>query len=309
MRKKLRIGFTTFLCITCFYFMSCENQVKKSSKKLTVVATTGMIADVVSNIGSDHVEVISLMGPGIDPHLYKASAGDVKKLSSADLILYNGLHLEAKMGEVLEKMETDIQTIAVANSIDPSLLLADPEYKNAHDPHVWFDVSLWKYVALGIRNALIKAEPENEQVYKAGYAEYIKKMDELDQYVKVEAAKIPAQQRVLITAHDAFGYFGQAYGFKVKGLQGISTVAEAGTSDVQKLSDYITQNKIKAVFIESSVPRKNVEALQAAVKARGFHVKIGGELFSDAMGDKGTEEGTYLGMVKHNIDTIVGALK
>lgn len=282
---------------------------EKDSGKLQVLTTIGMIGDVAKNIGGDVIDVVSLMGPGVDPHLYKASAGDVQRLSDAELILYNGLHLESKMGEIIEQMGSRKTTIAVTRNILESSLISDENNDKAFDPHVWFDVRLWKIAALEIKQALVSADPDNKEVFEKNYKEYSTKLDELHEYVRIRAAEVKKEQRVLITAHDAFGYFGEAYGFEVRGLQGISTAAEAGAGDVKGLADYIADNKIKALFIESSVPRRNVEALQAAVKDRGFSVEIGGELFSDAMGDPGTLKGTYLGMVRHNIDTIVEALK
>jgi manganese/zinc/iron transport system substrate-binding protein len=279
-----------------------------SAGRIRVVTTIGMITDLVANIGGDRVSLTGLMGPGVDPHLYKASEGDVTTLSEADVIFYNGLHLEARMGEVLEQMNGRIRTVAVTSRIDESLLLSPSDFEGAHDPHVWFDVTLWMKAAELIRDTLAEVDPDNASLYHANAKTYLAKMEALHEYVLKEAARVPAQQRVVITAHDAFKYFGRAYGFDVRGLQGISTASEAGTADVQALADFIAQNEIPAIFVESSVPVRNIEAVQAAVRAKGFEVTIGGELFSDAMGDMGTEEGTYLGMVRHNVDTIVRAL-
>jgi len=279
-----------------------------STRQVRVVTTIGMITDVAQNVGGERVSVTGLMGPGVDPHLYKASEGDVGRLSEADMILYNGLHLEAKMGEVLEQMGGRTKTVAVTGGIDEALLLSPPEFEGAHDPHVWFDVTLWMQAAETIRDALIELDPGSADLYRANAQAYLAKLAELQAYVQEQTARVPEQQRVLITAHDAFNYFGRAYGFEVRGLQGISTATEAGTGDVQALADFIADSQIPAIFVESSVPVRTIEAVQAAVQARGFQVKIGGELFSDAMGDRGTEEGTYIGMVRHNVDTIVGAL-
>ena len=279
-----------------------------SERQVRVVATTGMIADIARNVGGERVQVTTLMGPGVDPHLYKASEGDVSRLTEADLILYNGLHLEAKMAEVLEQMSGQINTVQVTGGIDESLLLSPPEFEGAHDPHVWFDVTLWMRAVEAVRDALIEMDPGSAALYRANAEEYLAELEELQAYVVEQTARVPEQQRVVITAHDAFNYFGRAYGFEVRGLQGISTATEAGTGDVQALADFIVENEIPAIFVESSVPVRNIEAVQAAVKAKGFEVGIGGELFSDAMGDRGTEEGTYIGMVRHNVDTIVGAL-
>ena len=277
--------------------------------KLKIVATIGMIADVANNVGGENVEVVGLMGPGVDPHTYKASAGDVTRMSEADLILYNGLHLEGAMSEVLQKVGQRANTYAVAEAVDESRLLSSADYEGAHDPHIWFDVSIWMKAVEGIRDRLIELDSDNQEAYQDNADKYLEEMKELHQYVLDRASSVPENQRVLITAHDAFNYFGRAYGFEVRGLQGISTASEAGTADVQNLSEFIATNQIPAIFVESSVPVRNIEAVQAAVKSRGFGVKIGGELFSDAMGTSGTPEGTYLGMVRHNIDTIVSSLK
>jgi manganese/zinc/iron transport system substrate-binding protein len=212
------------------------------------------------------------------------------------------------MGEVLEKMGGRIRTAAGAEVIDASQLITAQDYADAHDPHVWFDVTLWMDVVAEIRNTLVELDAAHADTYNANASSYLAELERLHAYVQEQADRIAPGSRVLITAHDAFGYFGKAYGFEVLGLQGISTVAEAGARDVQDLADLIAGRRIPAVFVESSVPRKNVEALQAAVRARDFQVEIGGELFSDAMGSPGTVEGTYLGMVRHNIDTIVDAL-
>lgn len=269
---------------------------------LLVVATTGMIGDAATVIGGKRVRVETLMGPGVDPHLYKASAGDVTRLSKADLILYNGLHLEAKMADVFSQMGRRRPTRAVAEAIPDDRILGFGN--GGHDPHVWFDVGLWMIVCRDIRDGLIALDPDHKALYQSNHAAYQAALETLDQEVKDILAVIPKDRRVLITAHDAFGYFGRAYGFTVKGLQGVSTVSEAGTRDLQNLADFIAEKKIPAMFVESSVPRRNLEALQAAVSSRGFQVAIGGELFSDAMGNEGTPEGTYLGMVRHNARTI-----
>jgi manganese/zinc/iron transport system substrate-binding protein len=279
-----------------------------SGRQIRVVTTIGMITDVAQNVGGERVSVSGLMGPGIDPHLYKASEGDVSSLSEADVIFYNGLHLEAKMGEVLEQMGSRIKTVAVTSEIDESLLLSPPEFEGAHDPHIWFDVALWMKAVEVVRDTFIEVDPGSADLYRANAEEYLASLEELQAYVQEQTARVPEQQRVLITAHDAFNYFGHAYGFEVRGLQGISTATEAGTGDVQDLAEFIAVNEIPAIFVESSVPVRNVEAVQAAVQAKGFEVSIGGELFSDAMGNPGTEEGTYTGMVRHNVDTIVAAL-
>lgn len=271
--------------------------------------TTGMIADAVRNVGGDLVEATALMGPGIDPHLYKPSAGDINRLGDAGIIFYNGLELEGRMGDTLAGMNrSGTLTVPVAESVPEELLLPSQDYPDQFDPHVWFDVTLWKYVVEAIAAALSEHAPDGSETFRANADTYLSHLDELDAYVLEQAGRVPEAQRVLVTAHDAFGYFGARYGFDVRGLQGLSTASEAGAGDIQDMAEFITAQEIRAIFVESSVPPATIEALQEACRSRGWDVQIGGELYSDAMGDDGTEEGTYIGMVRHNIDTIVPAL-
>lgn len=279
-----------------------------SGRKIRAVATTGMIADLLGEIGGGRLQVTALMGPGVDPHLYKASEGDVIRMASADVIFYNGLHLEGKMAEVFERMGRRVRTFAVADGIPRERLLSPPEFAGAYDPHVWFDVSLWMEAAAHAAEALMQIDPAHAETYRGNASAYLKRLSDLDGYVRAQASRVPPGQRVLITAHDAFNYFGRAYGFEVRGLQGISTVAEAGTADIQALARLIREHRIPAVFVETSVPVRYIEALQEAVEAGGFRLRIGGSLYSDALGDPGTPEGTYIGMVRYNVDTIVAAL-
>ena len=276
--------------------------------KYRVVTTIGMITDIVKSVGGDRVEVLGLMGPGVDPHLYQASARDVQKLYSARIIFYNGLHLESKMGDVLAKMSGNTKTVAVTDDVDRSLLLTPPEFEGQYDPHLWFDVTLWMKAVGRVRDVLSEFDPDNTLMYWSNAERYFAKLAELHEYVKAQVERVPSEQRVLVTAHDAFNYFGKAYGFEVRGLQGISTATEAGIADVQELATFIAERRIPAIFVESSVSSRSLEAVKASVKSKGFDVKIGGELFSDAMGNEGTPEGSYIGMVRHNIDTIVKAL-
>ena len=276
---------------------------------IQVTTTVGMINDIVKNVGGTHVETQALMGAGVDPHLYKATPGDLKKLNGADVIFYNGLHLEGKMADILEKLETRKPSIAVVGALPKDELLkfeAAPEFP---DPHVWFDVKKWIFATTAVRDELVEFDAVNADEYKKNADEYIAKLETLDAYAKAQLATIPRDRRVLVTAHDAFNYFGRAYDLDVVGLQGISTASEASLRDVQRVVDELVKRKIKAVFVESSVPKRNIEAVVKGAKARGQDVRIGGELYSDAMGKDGTPEGTYDGMVRHNVDTIVGALK
>lgn len=279
-----------------------------------MVATTTMLTDLAHQIGGDKVDITGLMGPGIDPHLYQASAGDVSLLQNSDVIIYNGLHLEGKMGELFEKLGKDShRVICIQDGLDKSKLLPwedeEDEDAGAYDPHIWFDVTLWENAARGVATGLAKADPDNQEFYEKNLQNYLLVLADTDHYIQDRANELPDAQRVLITAHDAFQYFGKAYCFQVRGLQGVSTDAEAGTSDVSQLADFIAQRQIKAIFVESSVPPKTIDALQAAVKAKGFDVAIGGELYSDSLGDKSDGHETYVATVKANIDTIVDALK
>jgi manganese/zinc/iron transport system substrate-binding protein len=278
--------------------------------RLAVVATTTIVGDLVDAIGGDDVTLEVLMGPGVDPHLYKPSAGDVRRMASARAIFLNGLHLEGKMGEVLEEMgQRGVPTAAIAECI-PEARLIDSSAAGAglHDPHVWFDVGLWMVAAECARDALVEMDPANADRYRERAEAYLTELKNLDAWVRDRIETLPTERRVLVTAHDAFSYFGRAYGFEVRGLLGISTAAEAGTADVQRLAEFIAERRIPAIFVESSVPPRYVEALRQAVVARGFDVTIGGSLYSDALGDPGGPAATYVGTVRSNVETIVSAL-
>ena len=304
-----RYAFWPLLILTLLLVACGGNAVAdQADGRLYVVTTTAHVGDAARRVGGEHVRVDSLMGPGTDPHLYLASIGDVDKLRNADVVLYNGLFLEAQLEDVLEQLAEHKTVVPAAGGIDPAELLPSANYADEFDPHIWFDVTLWMQVVAQVRDTLMAADPANAAAYKANAAAYLAELVALHAYVTEQAARVPTEQRVLVTAHDAFSYFGRAYGFEVRGLQGISTASEAGTADVQQLANFIAERQIPAVFIESSVPVRNVEAVQAAVRDRGFDVVVGGQLFSDALGDAGTPEGTYLGMVRYNIDTIVAAL-
>jgi len=308
----MRSKFTIYLLIALVLvsLIGCAGQPSSTEDdgRIKVVTTIGQLTDTVSIVGGDLVNVTGLMGPGIDPHLYVATESNVGLLQEAEIIFYNGLFLEAQMNDILEQLAKNKHVVPVGENIPTDKLLDSPIYQDEHDPHIWFDVSIWMQVVEVVRDTLSEYDPENSTTYQENAAAYLLELENLHAYVLDQASKIPEEKRVLITAHDAFNYFGQAYGFEVLGLQGISTAAEAGTGDVQTLAEFIVEHQIPAIFIESSVPVRNIEALQAAVASRGFQVEIGGELFSDAMGNVGTFEGTYIGMVSHNIDTIASAL-
>lgn len=289
--------------------LSCKTE-KEENGKLNVVTTTTMLTDLVQHIGGEYINLQGLMGAGVDPHLYKASAGDVTKLSNADIIFYNGLHLEGKLVEVFEKMNVDVVTqVPLGESLDKNTLIGSDYFASNYDPHVWFNIQYFKQFAQEVMNTLSRKDPQHVENYKANAEAYIEKLDTLEAEIKATIETLPKEKRILVTAHDAFNYFGKSYGFEVVGLQGLSTATEAGVQDVQRLSQFIIDKKVKSIFVESSVPRRTIEALQAAVQSKGNEVTIGGSLYSDALGNTGTEEGTYIGMFRYNVNTIVEALR
>ncbi len=279
-------------------------QAVASDAPLKVVATTGMIADTAMRIGGDAVEVKALMGPGVDPHSYRQTRTDIVAMAKADLVLWNGLYLEAQMEEVLEDLASRTTVRAVGEAIPVEMRLAHDTYKNRFDPHVWMDSSLWRIVALDVRDALIEAAPEHRAEFEANAEAFLGEIDALVEYSKKVLATVPEGARVLVTAHDAFNYFGEAFGFEVVGIQGISTESEAGLNRTTELVDMLVERGISSVFVESSVSDRSVRALVEGAAARGREVRIGGELYSDAMGKPGTYEGTYIGMIDHNVTTI-----
>lgn len=299
------------LLIASICLVSCAHDEVAHNGKIKIVTTTQMIKDVVENIGGDKVEVISLMGPGVDPHLYKATQGDLEKLSHADIIFYNGLHLEGKMQNVFERMSKTKSVVAVAQDIkeDDLILLAQKGNEVVHDPHIWHSVALWKQVLFPIQKTLSEFDNSNNDYFEANEKELSGQLQNLNNEIKETIAKIPKEQRLLITSHDAFNYYGRDYDIEVKGLQGISTVAEVGIKDVTEMVDLLVKRKVKAVFVESSVPKKPLEAVIQGCKQKGHAITIGGTLYSDAMGNNDTEEGTYIGMIKYNTNTIYEALK
>jgi len=288
---------------------SCKKEAKKNGK-LQVVTTTTMITDLVKNIGGDKIDVQGLMGAGVDPHLYKASEGDVSKLFNADVIVYNGLHLEGKLEDVFEKMrQQNKKTIAVSDAIDKNTLIGSEYFASNYDPHIWFDITNWEIITQYIIDKFCELDVDNSETYKINGANYLKKLASLKIVITEEVNSLPLEKRILVTAHDAFNYFGKEFQFNVVGLQGLSTATEAGVKDVQRLASFIEEKNVNAIFVESSVPKRTVEALQEAVRAKGKEVAIGGTLYSDALGSIGTMEATYIGMYKHNVKIIVSSLK
>lgn len=305
--KKITLLYITIL------ILSCNTQGKKkraNNEKLNVVTTTTMITDMVKNIGGDAIAVQGLMGSGVDPHLYKASEGDVSKLFNADVVFYSGLHLEGKLVEVFEKMERrNAKTYAIAEILDKNKLIGSEYFASNYDPHVWFDIDFWKEMTVFTTEKLKELDPTNTQLFEKNSKIYVQQLDALQTEVKERINSLPKEKRILVTAHDAFNYFGKAFHFQVVGLQGLSTATEAGVQDVQKLAKFIIEKDVKAIFVESSVPKRTIAALQASVRSKDHEVSIGGTLYSDALGSSGTVEGTYLGMFRYNVTTMVNALK
>lgn len=309
--KKMNLTIILSLIMMFFIMLiSCGKLKEKphSTGKIRVTTTTTMLTDLVKTIGGDKVEVTGLMGEGVDPHLYSASAGDIEKLANADVIVYGGLHLEGKMTDVFEKLSTlDKAILNVGSKLDKKKVhLIDGK---TPDPHVWFNTEMWETEARAVAVELGKFDAKNKDYYMKNFENYKIKLDELTNYVKKRIEEIPPKSRVLVTAHDAFNYFGEQFGLEVRAIQGVSTDSETGTKNISDLANFIAERNIKAVFVESSVPKKSIEALQEAVKARGKEIKIGGELYSDSLGDKQHNAETYIKTVKANADTIVNALK
>lgn len=279
---------------------------------VSVVTTTNFITDAVREVGGDRVTVKGLMGAGVDPHLYKASAGDVNDLRDADAIFYGGLYLEAKMQEVFEELADSKPVFAVTDRMPRERLLAPPNGApegEEYDPHVWFDVSLWKYAVEEIRDDLIEVDPAGEAGYRRNASRYLKQLEALDRETERKLASIPASRRVLVTSHDAFRYLGRRYELDVAAVQGLSTAAEATTDDIERVAKVVADRGVKAVFVESSVPPQTVNAVLAAANREGGDAAVGDELYSDAAGQDGTFEGTYRGMVESNIDKLVKGLR
>ena len=308
MKNQHFLVFAFFLVLLSCNEQNSDGNKAGNSGKIKIVCTTGMITDLVKTIGGDRVEVIGLMGPGVDPHYYKASQGDIQKLGSADVIFFNGLFLEGKMEEIFEKMARKKKVVAVSQNVSQDKLRKPPEFDGNYDPHIWFDVSLWQTTIDVVISTLSAIDPEGADYYAPNGKAYFAQLDSLHQWVKQQIATIPKAHRVLVTAHDAFGYFGLAYDIEVVGLQGISTVAEYGVNDVSRIVDLVVSRNVKAIFVESSVPQRSINAVREGCRARGFEVIIGGTLYSDAMGAAGSGADYYIGMVQSNVNTIVSAL-
>jgi manganese/zinc/iron transport system substrate-binding protein len=306
-----RLSTLILLCVGLILIASgcvTKTDAATSDGKIKAVATVGMVGDIVRTIGGSHVTVTQLMGSGVDPHLYKPTRDDVATILSGDIVFYSGLMLEGKMTTTLEKLSQRQQVVAVTDSIPRDRLQAATEEGEHYDPHVWMDVELWSFACDAVVEALCKHDPAHESDYRANHAAYKTQLNVLHQYGLAQLKTVPQSSRMLVTSHDAFNYLGKAYGIDVVGIQGFSTESEAGLQHINSLVDLLVSRNVKAVFVESSVSQKNILAVIDGAKSRGHAVSIGGELFSDAMGSNGTYEGTYIGMIDHNITTLVRAL-
>lgn len=309
MSELIKKSFFTVFFLFSLFLAACSDssssQASSNEGKIKIVTTIAQIGNPLSVIGGDRVEVESLMGPSVDPHLYNATHSDITKIEKADLVFYNGLNLEANMVEIFNKIGKTKPVLAVGETISEELLLYDED--NNIDPHLWFDIDLWKQAIEAAVEELKEYDPDEAEFFEENKQAYFAELDEL----KKEAEKlleIPESKRILVTAHDAFGYFGNAYDMKVVGLQGLSTDSEIGVSDIQETIDIVAEYQVPAVFVESSISEDSINAVIEGAKSKGIDLALGGELFSDAMGEAGTEEGTYIGMYRHNVNTIYGAL-
>lgn len=302
----MKIIFSWVLC--CSVILSCRLDSTMSNSEFTIVCTTGMIGDAVQEILGPEIKVHRLMGPGVDPHLYKPSPDVVNLLKEADLIVHNGLHLEGKMGEIFNTLAQEKIVLQISDGLPSERLLLATGENTGIDPHIWFDVSLWREGVAYLGAELAKISTFNPEEVGQNTAVYLQALDELHRWVSEKISQIPRSKRVLITSHDAFQYFGRAYDIEVRGLQGISTVAEFGLKDITDLVQFIVTRRIPAVFVESSVSDKSMQAVREGCKTKGLDLKIGGTLYSDAMGPEDQPEGKYIGMVHHNVNTIYNAL-
>ncbi|NGP44793.1 zinc ABC transporter solute-binding protein [Bacillaceae bacterium SIJ1] len=306
--------FKLFIPALLLFLAACGGAASETSgetsgdQPISIVTTIAQIGEPLQDIGGDLVSVKSIMGPGVDPHTFQATQSDIATLSKADIVFYGGLNLEGQMNEVFEQIGASIPVVAVSESIPKDQLLDDPEAAGAPDPHVWFDIDLWKIALESAVDELKEYAPEHAETFEQNKVAYFESLDELKNESQELLTKIPEEKRYLVTAHDAFNYFGRAFDIDVIGLQGLSTEDEIGISDIEDTVDTIVEAKVPAVFIETSVSEKNINSVIEGAKSKGLEVQLGGELFSDAMGEAGTAKGTYLGMYRHNVETIASAL-
>lgn len=306
--KKFPILFIISIMVISLIFIMNHNPFKALKKSFHVTCTTTFLADAVKHIAGNTVQITTLMNPGIDPHLYKATEQDMHAIAQADLIFYHGLHLEGKMAELFKAMQHYKKTFAACNTLDCKSLLST-EYDHCYDPHIWFSIPLWLTVVQNLSTILSNQLPHHANLYRKNADDYCLRLKETHEYICNKTQEIPSSQRVLITAHDAFGYFGKTYGFTVIGLQGISTDADISTACVQEIATYIVKHNVETIFTELGIPRKSIQALEQAVARFNKKVFIGPELYTDSLGDSASPASTYIHMMRYTIDTLVTALK
>ena len=306
--RPSRIVWPALFCLLgIFWTTAPATAAYKGPYPYRAATTVGMVADIVKNVAADKAKVTNIIGSGVDPHVFNPTRSDVAVLLKSDIVFYAGLLLEGQMADILVKVSRKRPVYAVTELLSTDYLLED-EATSHSDPHVWMDVQGWMKAVEVVRNALSEFDPPHAELYRANAAAYMQQLDKLDRYAHQVMSTIPDRQRVMVTAHDAFSYMGRAYNIEVMGIQGLSTESEAGLKDINRIVDELVRRKIPAVFVETSVSDKNVKALLEGAASRGHSVRIGGELFSDAMGQSGTYEGTYIGMIDHNVTTIARAL-
>ncbi len=310
--RQISVWIASILCLVssgCDRPASSPPDAREKPSKFRVVTTTGMVTDVTRQVVGQRGEVFGLIEAGVDPHLFKPTRGHAKQLHIADIVFHSGLMLEGRMGESFTQLQRSGKPVfAVTEALDKEFLFSPPNFAGHYDPHVWMDVKAWSLCVDHIASSMAKFDAEHAEEYRTNAKAYREELSKLDDYVRGVIESIPESQRVLVTAHDAFEYFSRAYGIKVKSVQGVSTEAEAGVNDVNQLVDFLVERKLPAIFVESSVNAKNIQAVIEGAKSRGVTVQVGGELFSDAMGAEGTYEGTYIGMIDHNATLIARAL-
>lgn len=307
--RKL-IAATLFLWVLLMGCNTTENKTTTAEdKKLKVVCTTSIIADVLKNVAQDKIELQALMGYGVDPHLYKATQGDLETLQEADIVFYNGVHLEGRMGDVLEKLAKKKTVLPISKGFSESKLINNSDFTDGHDPHIWFDIDIWKSVTSYMTETLTKEDKQNAETYKTGEKKYIARLDSLDKSIANQVQQIADSNRIIITSHDALNYYSRKYDFKMRSLQGSSTAAEFGLKDISNLVDFIVEHKLKSIFAENIVSPQALEAVIKGCADKGHTVTIGGKLYSDALGPKGSTGDTYIGMLGANTKTLIEALK
>lgn len=299
----------TIFLVLIVIVASCRLEQTERRGPLHIVTTTGIIEDVVEHIVEDNAEVSTLMGPGTDPHLYKPTPGDIELLDEADVIISNGLHLEGKMADMLDKYGLEKPVIKVSDGIDKKNLIKSADFEDSFDPHIWFDTKIWMKGMDYVTNELVRIEGDTSGYYRKNFENYQTQVNELDQFVHDALESISDSARVLITSHDAFSYFGKRYGLEVKGIQGVSTLSEVGLKDISNMVDFVIERQIKSIFIETSTSDKTAQSIVDGAKDKGYELELDGPLYSDALGEPDSEGGNYIGMVKANVRVIVEGLK